>query len=153
MMNVDLQDPPSEINKLLESMEGKDVDVVYGLRDRRRDNLIKRMSSHLFNWTLNKLTGDNTPLNVATLRIMSRRFVDAYNQLTEKSRYIPGLEYWLGFQKAYVPIAHQSRGDGKSSYTFMKRLKLAVNSILSFSDLPLRWAAILGMIFSLLGFL
>ena len=154
MMNVDQQDPPSEIPKLLEVItQDENIDVVYGTRENRKDGFFKSLSSKLFYLILNKLTGDNTPLNVATMRIMSRRFVDAYNQLSEKARYIPGLENWIGFNKEYIPIKHQSRTDDKSSYNFKKRMNMALESIVSFSDLPLRWMAYIGMGIGILGFL
>jgi dolichol-phosphate mannosyltransferase len=84
---------------------------------------------------------------------MNRAFVDAYNTLSEKTPYLPGLENWLGFRQGYVPIRHQRRAMGKSSYTFRKRLHMATESIVSFSDLPLRLAAVLGFAVSALGVL
>ena len=84
---------------------------------------------------------------------MNRRFVDAYRTLTERSRYLPGLEMWLGFQRAYVPIRHMRREHGKSSYAFGRRLKMAFEAIISFSDLPLRFTVALGAIVALIGFL
>ncbi len=153
MLNVDQQDPPSEIPKLLQKMKNEKLDIVYGLRDVRKDKFLKGLTSAIFNFTLNKLTGDDTPLNVATLRIMSRRFINEFNSLSEKSRYIPGLEHWLGFSRGYIQINHQERIDGKSSYNFKKRIILAVDSIISYSDLPLRWTAISGFIIAGLGFI
>lgn len=152
MINVDQQDPISEIPKLIKKIEEGAFDAVYGLRMERQDDWFKSLSSKSFNWVLNKLTGDRTPLNVATLRIMTRQFINEYNSLNEKSRYLPGLENWLGFKKGYVTILHKERDEGKSSYTFVKRINLAINSIIGFSDLPLRWTSYLGMLISLLGF-
>ena len=152
MLNVDQQDPPSEIRKLILELENNDLDIVYGLRSNREDGWFKSFSSKAFNWTLNKLTGDDAPLNVSTMRVMSRRFVDNYNELSEKSRYLPGLENWIGFKRGFTPIEHQERKEGKSSYTFIKRINMAVNSIIGFSDLPLRWASFVGMFISLIGF-
>lgn len=153
MINVDQQDPPKEIPKLLDIiLNDEHTDIVYGTRKDRKDSFFKTLSSKGFNLAMNKLTGDNTPLNVATLRIMSRRFVDAYNELSEKARYIPGLENWIGFEKKYIPIDHQDRAVGKSSYNFKKRINMALESIISFSDLPLRWSALIGMTISALGF-
>ncbi|MDG2992415.1 glycosyltransferase family 2 protein [Candidatus Synechococcus calcipolaris G9] len=153
MMNVDQQDPPKEMLKLLPYIMSGKYDVVYGLRQKRRDNYLKQISSYLFNILLNKLTGQNIPLNVATMRIMSRRFINSYNKLSEKSRYLPGLENWLGFSKIYIPINHQARKDGKSSYNLNRRLLMAMESIISFSDLPLRWISILGFILAITGFI
>lgn len=153
MLNVDQQDPPEEIIVLLKYILGGEHDIVCGIRKKRKDSIINQLSSSLFNIILNKLTGDNTPLDAATIRIMTRRFIDNYNSLAEKSRYLPGLENWLGFSKTYIPTVHQARLSGKSSYNFRKRLAMAANSIISFSDLPLRWISWLGMVFSIIGFL
>jgi len=84
---------------------------------------------------------------------MTRQFVDAYNALSEKTPYIPGLENWLGFGHIYVPIRHQYRTLGKSSYTFRKRWRMAVESIIGFSDLPMRFAATLGFFITSIGML
>lgn len=153
MINVDCQDPPASIPALAKHLIESKVDVVYGLRQERSDPFFKRLTSTIFNLTLNWLTGDNTPINVATVRVMSKRFIDAYNSLSEKSRYLPGLENWLGFEKAYVPVNHQARVDGGSSYNFKSRLKMAVDSIISFSDLPLRTVAFFGFALTGIGFL
>jgi dolichol-phosphate mannosyltransferase len=83
--------------------------------------------------------------------MMTRTFVNAYNTLSEKTPFIPGLENWLGFRHSYVPVRHQRRQAGKSSYTFRKRLHMAIESIIGFSDLPLRLAAALGCAVTLLG--
>ncbi len=153
MINVDQQDPVDNILVLLPHILTGDCDVVYGLRKKRNDRHFKEYTSYIFNILLNKLTGQNIPLNIATIRIMSRRFIDAYNQLSEKSRYLPGLENWLGFPKTYVVTEHQSRRDSKSSYNLSKRLFMAVEAIISFSDLPLRLIAILGFILAITGFI
>jgi dolichol-phosphate mannosyltransferase len=75
---------------------------------------------------------------------MNRRFVDAYNSLAESSRYLPGLESWLGFARGYVPVAHTERRRGRSSYNFTRRLQMAADAIVSFSDLPLRITVLVG---------
>ena len=112
-----------------------------------------RWTSRGFNWVLNKATGYDMPLNVATLRVMNRRFVDAYRNLTERNRYLPGLEMWLGFDRGYVPIRHERRAQGRSSYTFRRRLRLSADAIVSFSDLPLRFSVALGAAVAAVGFL
>ncbi len=151
MMNVDMQDPPDQIPLLLKELESDNCDIVVGLRQERKDNLLERVTSLMFNQILNWLTGAKTPINAASLRIMNRRFVDAYNTLDDKVPYIPGLEHWLGFRHSWVSIRHSERSVGKSSYTFRKRLRMASESILGFSDLPLRFAALLGTVITVLG--
>lgn len=153
MFNVDMQDPPDQIPVLLDAMKRADADIVIGIRDARIGGLAEKLTSKMFGCLLNLLTGRSVPLNAATLRIMNRRFIDAYNQLNEHHRYLPGLESWLGFRHAYCPIRHQARADGRSSYTFRKRLAMAIDSIISFSDLPLRSGILLGGAIAFLGFL
>lgn len=150
-MNVDMQDPPGEVIKLLERFARDDVDIVMGLRRHRKDSWSKRATSVAFHYVLNKLTGYPIPRNMATVRVMNRRFLDAYNALSEKSRFLPGLEAWLGFRRGYVEIEHAERKVGKSSYNFHRRFMMALDSIISFSDLPLRMVALLGMGLALVG--
>ena len=151
MINVDMQDPPDQIDVLLQAMLEGNVDIAVGLRTERGESLLNSITSRAFNFSLNLLTGAKTPLNAASLRIMTRQFVDAYNTLADKTPFIPGLENWLGFRHAYVPIRHQFRTRGKSSYTFRKRWRMAVESIIGFSDLPLRLAATLGFFITCVG--
>lgn len=153
MLNVDMEDPPSEIPKMIEHMNKNGIDIVLGIRPYRQGSYMNKLTSMIFNFVLNKLTGHNVPLNVATLRVMNRKFVDAYNSLTEKSRYLPGLENWLGFHHGYLAIRHELRKTGKSSYSFGRRLKMAIESILSFSDLPLKLITYFGFFVFAIGFI
>jgi glycosyltransferase involved in cell wall biosynthesis len=153
MLNVDMQDPPNQIPALLDFIKNNDYDIVFGLRQDRHSSLFDKITSFCFNYALNKLTGQNVPLNVATIRVMNRRFVDAYNLLTEKSRYLPGLESWLGFKHGYIETIHRERLIGRSSYSFKKRILMAVDSIISFSDLPLKSVALFGLAIALIGFI
>lgn len=153
MLNADMEDHPDQIPLLLDLIRNHDFDIVHGLRRQRHGPLGARLSSLLFNLLLNKLTGHDVPHNTSTLRIMNRRFVDAYNSLSESSRYLPGLEMWLGFTRGYVEIEHQPRRQGKSSYSLRGRLLMALDSIISFSDLPLKLVAGGGVVVAVLGFL
>jgi|SRR5215470_8723723 len=151
MLNVDMEDPPDQIPLLLREIEKAECDIVWGLRRKRHGPRLAHFTSLGFGYLLNKATGYDIPLNVATLRVMNRPFIDAYNQLTEKGRYIPGLEMWLGFRRGYVDIVHRGRSTGRSSYTFAKRLNMAFEAMISFSDLPLRFLVLLGSLIALIG--
>jgi dolichol-phosphate mannosyltransferase len=153
MMNVDMEDPPDQIPLLLDHIKSEPSDIVYGLREVRYSGIIDKTTSRIFHSLLNKMTGFTIPTNSATLRIMNRVFIDNYNKLSEKSRFLPGLEMWLGFKKGYVNIRHQKRKRGTSSYTFKKRLLFALEAVISFSDLPLRIISVIGFLVGLIGFL
>lgn len=154
MMNVDQQEHPSELIKFLDYFSSnKEIDFVLGLRKYRKDNILNRFTSTLFTLLMNKLTGDYTPLNASTVRLMNRKFLNAYLSLNEKNRYLPGLENWLGFKHGYVNVTHIERRRGKSSYTIQKRIKMAFNAILSFSDTPLKIATGVGFTVAIIGFM
>src|SRR5207253_2144110 len=95
-LNVDMEEPPSCLPVLLDALKESGADIVGGLHDGRPVSLFTRFTSRLWVEVMNRLTGHAVPKNATTVRIMTRRAVDVYNGLREKSRYIPGLEGWLG---------------------------------------------------------
>jgi dolichol-phosphate mannosyltransferase len=151
-MNVDLQDPATEIPKLIHVIENEDVDLVVGRYEIRYSSSLNRVTARLFYLFFNWLTGQNTPQNTAPLRIMNRKFIDAYNSLNEKTRFPQGLENWLGFKHKYIFTRHQARIDNRSSYNFSRRLKLAFEGAISFSDRPLKIMVYTGFLITLIGF-
>ena len=154
MTNVDQQEPVSQIPIFLNFIENNNVDIVYGLRKKRSGPFLEKVSSHLFARFFNFLIkGDSHLLkNLATTRVMTRKYINSYALLTEKDRYLPGLENWIGFDRGYVNIEHFNRNLGKSSYNLRKRLKMAFNAVLTFSDYPLKIIVFIGFLISLFGF-
>ena len=152
-LNVDMEEPPRFLPNLLDALKQGDYDIAGGIHQGRPVGLVTRLTSYLFTVVMNRLTGFRNPANATTMRIMTRRAVDVYNGLTEKSRYIPGLEFWLGLRYTRVPIEQQPRKAGKSSYNFRRRLRMAYSSVISFSDFPLRLAVKFGMLVAGVGML
>ena len=153
MLNVDQEDPPARLPGLLDALKTGEYDIVGGRHQGRHASLTTRATSYLFVTMLNRLTGYDTPINATTMRVMTRGAVEVYNNLSEKSRYIPGLEMWLGLRYGWVSVEKQPRRAGKSSYNFRRRLRMATSSIISFSDFPLRLAVKLGMLIAVVGIL
>jgi glycosyltransferase involved in cell wall biosynthesis len=151
-LNVDMQDPPSELPLLLDTIQNEDVDLVVGIQKIRKSGWVDVVTARFFFWFFNLLTGAKIPQNTATLRVMNRRFADAFKQVNDKFPFVQGLENWFGFRVKYIPTEHRRRGDKKSSYTLLKRLKLALDASIAFSDRPLRFTVYLGLMFSALGF-
>lgn len=150
-MNVDMQDPPYEIPKLLDVMKATDCDLVVGQYAIRHSPWINRFTAYIYFKVFKFFTGFETPQNTSPLRAMNRGFVNAYNSLTEKSRFPQGLDQWLGFKHKYIEIDHKARKDNKSSYNLFTRTKLAINGLLYFSDRPLTLVVIAGFLFSMCG--
>lgn len=150
-MNVDQQDPPEELPKLLQVFEQDDADLVIGRYKARRSPLSSRITSYIYFQLFRFLTGLNVPHNTSPMRVMSQRFIGAYNNLTEKSRFPQGLDLWLGFRQRYVEIEHRERQDRRSSYTFVKRLRLALDGVLYFSDRPIKIVMAFGFVVAIAG--
>jgi dolichol-phosphate mannosyltransferase len=146
-MDGDLQDPPEEIPKLFDEYL-KGFDIVYGIRGQRHDPPIKKATSRLFWWLLNRFSDVAIPSNQTMLRIMSRRAVDALKTLGEYSRFVHGLMAWIGFDVTTIEVSHAPRLKGTSKYNVAKMFRLAFHAITSFSTVPLRLATYVGLLAS-----
>ncbi|RMH59767.1 MAG: glycosyltransferase [Zetaproteobacteria bacterium] len=137
VMDCDLQDRPEEIPRLYaKAMEGYDVVVVR--RMNRKDRARKKLSSALFYRLFNYLTDMRYDPSVGNFRIMSARVVEHCRQMRESLRFLPGMVEWLGFPTASIEAEHGERLAGRSTYTFAKLLRLATDTIIAYSDKPLR---------------
>jgi polyisoprenyl-phosphate glycosyltransferase len=153
VLDADLQDPPELIPAMVECWR-QGYQVVYAQRTRRlRENWFKRWSAFLFYRFLNRLADVNIPTDTGDFCLMDRRVVDVLNVMPERSRYIRGLRSWVGFRQTAVPFERDPRFAGEVKYTFRKSLRLAINSILAFSSIPLRLATYLGLLTAVLALL
>lgn len=147
-MDCDLQDQPEEIHKLLKKAK-EGFEIVVASRKNRQDDVLKKMLSRVFYSVLGYLTETNQDRTVANFVCYHRKAVNALALIKDHNRYYPMLQQLIGFNYAKVEIEHAEREDGKSSYSFNKRLRLAINTILTFSDKPLRLAVKFGVLLSL----
>ena len=151
-MDCDLQDQPEEIEKLLtKAKEG--YEIVVASRKNRQDDVIKKLLSRVFYSTLGYLTETKQDRTVANFVCYQRKAVEAMAKIKDHNRYYPMLQQLIGFNYTKVEIEHAQREEGKSSYSFKKRLKLGINTILTFSDKPLRLTVKLGVLISFLSIL
>jgi len=151
-MDSDLQDRPEEIPALVAKM-GEGYDVVFAVRGERQHSAAKRLTSHSFFWLLNRLSDVPYPITGSVFRIMSRRFVDELSRLREHHRFFTGLTAWLGFAQTSVEVTHGRRHAGETKYTIGRMLRLALDSITSFSAKPLFYVVYLGGAISLTALL
>ena len=152
VMDCDLQDRPEEIPNLYnKAMEG--FDIVYARRVARKDGFIKRLSSTLFHWVYNWLSGLNADKTIANFGIYKQCVIDEYNSMPERARSFPSLVKYLGFRDTAIDVEHAERAEGKSSYSLYKLLKLSFDVIVSNSNKPLRMAVGIGFGISAVSFL
>jgi len=151
VMDCDLQDRPEEIPRLYaKAQEG--YDVVLALRGKRQDPALKRLSSWLFYRLFSYLADIKYDGDSGNFRIISRKVVDNFRLMREQLRFFGGLVQWMGFPSSSICVEHAERSEGKSTYTFKKLCKLATDTIIAYSDKPLRLAIRLGFAMSIFSF-
>jgi glycosyltransferase involved in cell wall biosynthesis len=147
VMDCDLQDRPAEIPNLYKkAMTG--FDAVFAQRLERHDSFFKKLSSKIFYKIFSYLTETYQDGSVANYGIYHRKVIKSVIELGDRIRFFPTMTQWVGFRKAYLPVEHDERHEGKSSYTWTKLIDLALNNIISFSDKPLRLTVRLGLLMS-----
>jgi len=152
VMDCDLQDRPEEILKLY-NQAIKGYDVVYGQRTERQDGLITKLSSKGFYKTLSFLTDSKQDSSIANFGIYKREIIDEIKKMGDKLKYFPIMVRWLGFKTVSIPVAHDKRTKGETTYSFSKKLNLALDVILSFSEKPLKLIIKGGLVVSFVSFI
>lgn len=145
-MDADLQHPPELIPTLLKEWE-KGAEIVATVRvSIEKQPLLRRLGSHVYYWLMSKISGLDMVSQTTDFRLYDRKVVAAFRHATERERMFRGIMDWLGFRKVYVPFRADARTDGVAGYSYLKLWRLAVNSITSFSLLPLRLTGYLGVL-------
>jgi dolichol-phosphate mannosyltransferase len=151
-LDCDLQDRPEEIPAMYNKAKNEGFDIILASRQNRQDDFLKKLFSRIFYGILSYLTDTDLDASIANFALYNRKVVDALKSMNDYYRYYPTMIHWIGFKMAKLDIQHASREDGiKSSYNFKKRLTLAFNTIISFSDKPLRLTVKLGLLISLIS--
>jgi dolichol-phosphate mannosyltransferase len=147
LMDSDLQDDPIDIPRLYnKAIEG--FDIVVGLRVDRKLSPIRAASALVFYKLLRFLGDIEYDGRGGIFQIVSRRVVATVCSMREVSRFVPGLITWTGFPRAVIPVQHRARFAGKTKYSIGRLLALAMNTILIFSDRPLRLVSQFGLFIS-----
>lgn len=151
ILDADLQDPPELIPQLLEQWR-QGYCVVYARRTKRRkEGWFKRFTAYAFYRLLRYLADVDIPADTGDFCLMDRRVVDLLNRMPERDRYIRGLRAWVGFPQTAIQFEREPRFAGEVKYTFRKSFALAINSLVSFSKVPLRLATYLGLLSAILA--
>lgn len=147
IIDADLQDPPELILKFIGKLK-EGYDIVYAIRENRKENFIKKISYKIFYILLNKMSSIYIPVDSGDFCVMNKTAINAINELPENTRFVRGLRSWIGFKQIGLSYSRDERRSGKPKYTFIKLFNLALDGLISFSDLPIRLSSILGFILS-----
>jgi dolichol-phosphate mannosyltransferase len=151
IMDADLQDPPELLPEMVKLFE-QGYDVVSAQRQARPgDGLCKRFTAAAFYWVMRRFIDERLTPEVGDFRLFSRAAVLALREFREQHRFMRGLVSWLGLKEIIIPFRRDARAKGKTKYPAAKMLTLAWTALTSFSALPLRLSASLGMLITLFG--
>jgi glycosyltransferase involved in cell wall biosynthesis len=152
-MDDDLQNPPSEVLKLLAAAEAEKRDVMYAIYDRKEHAWWRNLGSRLTNHIADHVVEKPRKLYLSSFRCMTRLVADEVAKSRNPYPYVDGLIFQVTQNAGAVPVRHVGRAQGKSGYTFRKLVRLWMSMLVNFSILPLRLMTLAGMITSVLGFL
>lgn len=147
VMDCDLQDDPKYIPELYaKALEG--YEIVYTVKENREHGWVQNLGARLFALALNWLSsGRAVSSRVGAYSILRREAVDAFREVRDTHRHYLGVLRWMGFHSTQIVIQQQKRYRGKSSYTFSKLLRHAIDGFASQSDRLLYLAIGAGFLF------
>jgi polyisoprenyl-phosphate glycosyltransferase len=144
VMDGDLQDPPEVLEQLIETWRAGS-DVVYAIRSKRKESLLKRAGYALFYRLLRRISDLEIPLDSGDFCLMDRRVVDVLTHLPERQRFVRGLRCFVGFRQTGLRYERAARNAGEPKYTFRALLRLALDGLINFSGFPLNLIGYLGV--------
>lgn len=143
LMDADLQDRPEDLVALVAAV--RDADIAYGVRARRSEGLLFRLSAAAFHWLLARTAQFPIPRDAGTFSLMRLHAARVILAESHQTPYFPALRAWVGFRQVGVPLVRDGRLEDKSRVGPLGLIRLAVNALLSFSDLPLSFLVVMAM--------
>ena len=153
LMDCDLQDKPESIYDLYKEIQ-KGYDFVLSRRKGRQDSRLTLWFSQMFYKVYNYFSeGTNFDKDIGNLSISTRRVVDEYNKIADRNTSFVPMLIWMGYPSSIVNLEAEERFEGHSSYTFSKKIDMAIDLLTSNSIKPLKLVMKSGMVIALVGFI
>ncbi len=153
IIDADLQDPPELIPEMLKYWEEGYDDIYAKRKSREGETWLKKMTSKMYYKVLQAFTRIEIQKDTGDFRLLDRRCVEALKSMRETQRYTKGLFSWIGYNKKEILYDRDPRAAGKTKWNYGKLINLSIDGITSFTTSPLRWAAIIGVLISIVGFI
>ena len=152
VMDCDLQDQPKEIIKLYQkAIEG--YEIVQARRTKREDSFLKKLSSNLFSRIYGFFTDTKYDNEIANFGIYHKKVIESILKISDHIKFFPLFVDFVGYNSTSISVEHAQRDSGKTSYSYSKLISLAFNTIISFSNKPLKIFVKFGMIISVFSIL
>ena len=156
VMAADLQEPPELVQEMNRVLREEAIDVVVGVRDGRMDPFLSRIPAQIFWGLYRSYVVPEVPPGGVDVFGCNRQFRDTLLQLDERHSSLIAQIFWLGFRRKCISYVRQERQHGKSAWTLHKKINYLMDSIFSFTDLPIRLLIRIGgggaFLSGLLGF-
>ncbi len=152
LIDIDLEEQPEWLAQFWDDMNSHDADMVFGIQRERHGSGFKRLSGSLFYSLFNTASDIRIPRNVCTVRLMTRRYVDAVCSLNEAHIFMAGLFAWAGFFQVPRYVTRKPRKSA-STYTLGRSIRLFANAITSFSSYTLTLVFFAGLSITVLSVL
>jgi polyisoprenyl-phosphate glycosyltransferase len=143
-MDCDFQDPPEILQQMINKWE-EGFKIVYTRRKIRRDGFLKSFMAKTYYKLLYRFSENKIQGNIGDFRLIDKLVLVELGKMRERSRYLRGMIPWLGFEFCVVDFERPKRKHGETGYSFLKMTRLAMNGMLNFSLLPLRFGLMLGI--------
>lgn len=152
VLDCDLQDQPKEVLKLYEKAK-EGFDVVLARRSQRKDGFFKKLSSNIFSKVYGFFTDTKYNNEIANFGIYHSKTIAAVLKIADHIKFFPLFIDFVGFKSTSIYVEHAAREFGETSYSYAKLISLAFNSIISFSNKPLKIFVKFGLFISILSIL
>jgi putative glycosyltransferase len=144
IIDTDLEEKPEWLPEFARELDATGADVVYGQSPIRKGTLGRRLFGGIFWKLFNALSETRVPENPCTVRLMSRRYVDALLTLPDRNLFLAGSYAWLGYRQVARPVEKGLR-KGASTYTAGRLVALFIEAVTSFTSYPLRMIFMSGV--------
>jgi glycosyltransferase involved in cell wall biosynthesis len=145
VMAADMQEPPDLILRFFQLLQAGKADVTFGHRVGRADPFWSRILSDGFWRVYRRFVVKEMPKGGVDVFGCTRQVRDQLVQLKEVGTNLIALLLWLGFRREFVAYERRPRLEGRSAWTFGRKMRYAVDSVFSFTDLPIRLLLFLGV--------
>lgn len=152
VMSADLQDPPYLITEMIQAWENGEK-VVIAARTDRKENWLKKLLAHTYYWFLRKLVIEDYPKYGFDFFLIDKQVAQILVDMKEKNSTIYVQLIWTGFKPKVIDYIREDREDGKSMWTYWKRINLFIDTFIVFSYKPIRLISGLGILMSIFGFI
>src|SRR6266540_2827970 len=147
VMDGDGQHPPSLLPVMVEGWRSSGADIVQAMKVKRgRESVSSKLGALLFYLILNKLSGFELK-GASDYKLINRKVVDTWLAMRERNVFFRGMTAWMGFKTIQIPFEVGPRRAGKSGWSYLRRAKLALVGITTFSSFPLHLVTFAGVIF------